>query len=106
MLKTVDMRESSARQVEQILTEDDVDAVIVLQPEVNLNKTAILEKCDEKLVLVRWHLPEPNTTSGGITVFVLNIFHICQDNHSDSYIHTGAQMECTFLYYETPPPSK
>ena len=39
MLKTVDTRESSARQVEQILTEDDVDAVIVLQPEVSLIKT-------------------------------------------------------------------
>ena len=53
MLKTVDMREASveqilteqveqveeveqARQVEEILTEDDVDAVIVLQPEVIL----------------------------------------------------------------------
>ena len=55
MLKTVDMRESSARQVEQILTEDDVDAVIVLQPEVSLNKTAILEKCDEKLVIFLVH---------------------------------------------------
>ena len=34
MLRAVDLRDSSANQVEQILTEDDVDAVIVLQPEV------------------------------------------------------------------------
>ena len=56
MLKTVDMREASARQVEQILaeqveqveqarqvekilTDDDVDAVIVLQPEVIMSLT-------------------------------------------------------------------
>ena len=34
MLRAVDLRDSSANQVEQILTEDDVDAVIVLQAEV------------------------------------------------------------------------
>ena len=34
MLRAVDLKDSSANQVEQILTEDDVDAVIVLQPEV------------------------------------------------------------------------
>ena len=39
MLKTVDMREASARQVEQILTEENVDAVIVLQPEVKISLT-------------------------------------------------------------------